>query len=494
MGQKKLPSPNQNEDRDAFVSRCMSNGTMKEEFPDTEQRVAVCMNIWREEHKDMSDSLLEAILARKQKQTQFGYGILTADRWVQTLKDAAGLAICYQYASQGQTSFDDVLRKAARTLTYSNPEMIVLEKQLVETGSIPSGVELPKNTLMVFKHILTTPKEDRDNDILRTEGAIVDPKMLLLWQHVHTLPIGKMLAVTEHTKDRLQLISCIIDMNELCHDAAVMVDNDMGRFSHGFKALSWEPRKSEKGDDIDGFDVKSFEVMEESLVSVPSNTDAASEEVILSLVENGKLTSGLMKEVGKTIREHRNIQITGVELEDERQEEKDEHCTEAEAEQTGAGTPEKADGDEGPEEIIACDKEVDDGVIVIDVSPEIPAEEKTGRSLSAKTLSVLKECLDDMRELLEKGYEMSRGGAAICERCVLRLSKVIEDADTSAEADRQVQQITVKEAMALVAAEATREQRDRLEYILRAIRESEEKRKRAERFRQFRHGRQPMSS
>jgi len=42
-----LPTPNKGEERDDFVSRCMSNDTMKSEFPDQKQRLAVCFSQWR---------------------------------------------------------------------------------------------------------------------------------------------------------------------------------------------------------------------------------------------------------------------------------------------------------------------------------------------------------------------------------------------------------------------------------------------------------------
>jgi len=503
-----LPKPRTGDNPEThsqWMSRCMSNDTMKEDFPDNEQRVAVCMNIWREEHKDMSQSLLEAIRARSEKKTEFGYGILTADRWVQNMRDAAGLDLCYQYASQGQTSFDDVLRKASKTLTYSNPDMVVEEDI---TKNLPDGIVLPKDTLMVFKHTLTTPKIDRDGDILRTEGAAVDPRMLLLWQHVHTLPIGKMLAITQHTKDKLQLISCIVDINDLSHDAAVMIDNDMGRFSHGFRALDWSPLVDDKGEEIGGFEVKSFEVMEESLVSVPSNTDAQSEEVLLSLVEGGKLTSDLMKEIGKSIRDHRPLQVAGVEIP---KEEKNEDITGSgsgetepagEPETAGSGTPKEADADEVKEPQQTIDTEV----IMVPISSEVigayegtitcastnyseyyeSPEEKAGRALSAKNLTVLRECLEDVDELLNKGFEMERGGIAICERVKRKLTEVIDSA--SSEQPEEEREFTVLQAMSLVVSEADRKQRDRVEYILRGIREAEDKQDRAKKFKRLRRG------
>lgn len=41
-----MPLPERKKDEDAkkFVSRCMSSDKMKEEFPDTQQRIAVCTN------------------------------------------------------------------------------------------------------------------------------------------------------------------------------------------------------------------------------------------------------------------------------------------------------------------------------------------------------------------------------------------------------------------------------------------------------------------
>ena len=39
-----IPKPESNEDHNKFVSRCMSNETMKKEYSDPKQRVAVCLS------------------------------------------------------------------------------------------------------------------------------------------------------------------------------------------------------------------------------------------------------------------------------------------------------------------------------------------------------------------------------------------------------------------------------------------------------------------
>lgn len=311
-----IPKPTDGESEDAFIGRCMH--AIGNEY-DNDQALAICYAKFKE--KDMSDAntkLLDAVRSRKGNPNSFAYGISTADAYVRTMEKCVGVEACYKFAATRQTSFNDVIRKAASTLVYGAPDMVVVDQgiEFAKAAGTASpkqyeGIELPKNTLMVFKHILTSPRKDRDGDVLRTQGARPDPKMLLLWQHVHTLPIGKLLQIVDHTSKALKVLSCIVDMNDLCHDAAVMIDNGMGRFSHGFRALDYSELKEADGSTTSpgGFDVKSFEIMEESLVSVPSNVDANVEEVVLDLFEGGKLTSGLMKAQAKHIRSKRPIRI-----------------------------------------------------------------------------------------------------------------------------------------------------------------------------------------
>ena len=43
-----IPTPGQDETKDEFIERCMGDETMKEEYPDSDQRLAVCMTQWDE--------------------------------------------------------------------------------------------------------------------------------------------------------------------------------------------------------------------------------------------------------------------------------------------------------------------------------------------------------------------------------------------------------------------------------------------------------------
>lgn len=53
-----IPHPDQNEDKQKFVSRCMGNETMKKDYPDAKQRVAICLGQTKEKNKS---SLIENV-------------------------------------------------------------------------------------------------------------------------------------------------------------------------------------------------------------------------------------------------------------------------------------------------------------------------------------------------------------------------------------------------------------------------------------------------
>jgi hypothetical protein len=53
-----VPKPIKNEDKQDFLSRCMSSNTMKTEYKDTKQRIVLCLN---EITKNSKSSLLEQV-------------------------------------------------------------------------------------------------------------------------------------------------------------------------------------------------------------------------------------------------------------------------------------------------------------------------------------------------------------------------------------------------------------------------------------------------
>ena len=53
-----IPSRKKDEDKQAFVSRCMGDEVIKKDYPDSKQRIAVCLN---QVKKDTKASILEEV-------------------------------------------------------------------------------------------------------------------------------------------------------------------------------------------------------------------------------------------------------------------------------------------------------------------------------------------------------------------------------------------------------------------------------------------------
>jgi hypothetical protein len=459
----------------------------------------------------MTIDLLTLINLRQKQHAEFNYGIQTADRYVSTLATCVGSDLCYRYGSTKSVSFNDALKRAGRTLTYSNPDMQLKD---VYSESMPEGIEIPKHALMVFKHVLTTPRKDRDGDILRTKGARPDPAMLMLWQHVHTLPIGKSLGVAEHNEKQLVMYSAIVDVNELAQDAAVMIANKMGRFSHGFKALEFSAIKEGKAvpgktSGEKGFDVTRFEIMEESLVSVPANVDAETLEVYLDLIEGEKLTSSIMKSYGKKLRSTRSDRFPGMSL-GEKHGTADEKgkpegscgcnapagkpcgCdgkkppsekTDGDADETEPTDDKGTENDKGVTECPECGVELEEGECpecgyVAPEPKEKPKEEveaeksfdedpfgeKAGRVLSKGNYATIKEVHDSMSEMHEQCS--TRSGKALCQKCQMSLKSVLDSAAKEEPPEPEVEKsVTFSDWL----ANSTPEDRKRVKGVLEAM-------------------------
>lgn len=159
--------------------------------------------------------------------------------------------------------------------------MSELKRKTVDVKDVSTS-NLPEGVLATFDATITTGKKDRDGDILEPEGASVDPNMALLWQHDYKQPIGKLAAVTEKSAERVAGRFMLAD-TELAKDALVLLKLGALRISHGFRPVEFEPMK-------DGYRFSKFEIMEASLVSVPSNTDA-----VVTALDEGKFCSAIVK-------------------------------------------------------------------------------------------------------------------------------------------------------------------------------------------------------
>jgi hypothetical protein len=60
-----IPTPNDGEDKDKFISRCMSSDVMNREYPDGDQRLAVCNSQWKQSLNKRVNNAIRAAAGKK---------------------------------------------------------------------------------------------------------------------------------------------------------------------------------------------------------------------------------------------------------------------------------------------------------------------------------------------------------------------------------------------------------------------------------------------
>lgn len=58
-----IPLPEQNENRQKFINRCMSNETMKKDYPNAQQRIAVCLGQTKKSKSSLLEEVCDNLLA-----------------------------------------------------------------------------------------------------------------------------------------------------------------------------------------------------------------------------------------------------------------------------------------------------------------------------------------------------------------------------------------------------------------------------------------------
>lgn len=131
----------------------------------------------------------------------------------------------------------------------------------------------------IIEGIASSPAADRDEDVIDPAGAIVRLPMPLLWQHKQDQPIGEILAA-RHTPAGWWVRGQIAKgLTQTIEDAWRLIRGGLVKgFSIGLLPKEVTPRKGQPY----GLHVKTWEWLETSAVTVPSNR-AASIVVIKSL-------------------------------------------------------------------------------------------------------------------------------------------------------------------------------------------------------------------
>ena len=62
-----IPKPKDREDKNEFVSRCMSDKVMVDEYPNSRQRAAICYDAWRKVRTNSMASVFGMLKASSMK-------------------------------------------------------------------------------------------------------------------------------------------------------------------------------------------------------------------------------------------------------------------------------------------------------------------------------------------------------------------------------------------------------------------------------------------
>lgn len=120
-----LPTPNKGESKDDFMDRCMGNDTMVEEYPEEDQRYAVCESQWGKKSKEGEREYrtYDATLSiKKRDESEGGEQIVGHAAVFNTIAEAGGWF--REQVAPGAFS-DSIGRDDVRALFNHNPDYVL---------------------------------------------------------------------------------------------------------------------------------------------------------------------------------------------------------------------------------------------------------------------------------------------------------------------------------------------------------------------------------
>lgn len=161
-----------------------------------------------------------------------------------------------------------------------------MDKQQVHKASSTITVKSFDPEKGLIRGIATTPRTDRDGDIVMPEGAVFELPIALLYNHDPNQPIGHVIEATV-TKAGIEIVARVAkDATAKIGEVWQLIKSGLvSGFSVGFRALEAEPIET-------GFRFNKWQWLELSAVTIPANTEAAI-HVVKSVSINTEVTPAM---------------------------------------------------------------------------------------------------------------------------------------------------------------------------------------------------------
>lgn len=268
---REIPKPESGESHDDFMHRCMSDPTMNSEYPEEDQRAAVCMSAWDDKGK------------------------------------AAKVKPRTAMARMSAREMARVVRSGIAPETFRDVEDAKRFKRTVQARISPVGTVREKDKeRQVITFVCSDESVDRMGDIIRVDGWIMDNYMrnpVFLWGHDRSQPaIGRALTTEARMIDgKPALVQDVEFTPKDVNPFGAMIYRmyDAG-FLHSV-SVGFMPLKMEWVEDPEerqalglgpfGVVYVRQELLEDSAVNVPANTNANA-LTARYLVDRGVVRSG----------------------------------------------------------------------------------------------------------------------------------------------------------------------------------------------------------
>jgi HK97 family phage prohead protease len=315
-------SPGADESQSDWMSRCVPEmmGPPGPDQRDNDQAVAICLDIWREEHPNAA-----AYRARQKRMKQTGKQIGPDDgesytEWLDRCVDETGDPDFCQWLWEEMRGGDDTLHARPPAYKGGKPQwrrqapspnadedhdsfmnrcIVAVQEdddtlseddaeQMCEVAwsngeahARPAIIKSTAKPVHNFEYTMSDETPDRYGDIVAHDGWVLDHfrnNPVALFGHNHDFPIGRWLDVhidkeVKALRGRLDIpkgVSPRIDEIRLLVDAGYLP-----AVSVGFRSLTRPKQiKNEAGDDTGGLHFLRHELLECSVVPVPANPSA----------------------------------------------------------------------------------------------------------------------------------------------------------------------------------------------------------------------------